>query len=238
MAELVSVIVPVYNAEQFLEKCVTSILKQTYWNLEIILVDDASTDHSRKVCQILQKKDDRIKLILNDINRGPSAARNDGMNIAKGEFLFFVDSDDYIDKETIMKVADRLREGYDVCSFCARRFDEEGNYLYEMRFDEMIKEIDFEKCDREVIIDRDFMKYKAGWEAWMAGYNRKFLEKYNIRFDENIKIGEDMRFTMEYLKYCRKWIKIPDILYNYIKRSGSMVNIFERNNNEKENIGS
>ncbi len=97
---LVSVIIPVYNVEQFLIKCVESVINQTYINLEIILVDDGSTDRSGFICDDLKKHDRRIK-VIHKINGGLSDARNAGINIAKGEFIAFVDSDDYITNDMI-----------------------------------------------------------------------------------------------------------------------------------------
>ena len=96
MEELISVIVPVYGAESYLEKCVRSIMNQTYKNLEIILVDDQSPDNSGKICDELAKEDDRIVVIHREQNGGISAARNSGIDIAKGEFIGFSDCDDYM----------------------------------------------------------------------------------------------------------------------------------------------
>ena len=95
MEELISIIVPVYNVEKYLEKCVDSIINQTYKNIEIILVDDGSKDNSGKICDIIKEKDERIKVIHKQ-NGGLSDARNAGLKIAKGTYIGFVDSDDYI----------------------------------------------------------------------------------------------------------------------------------------------
>lgn len=94
---LISIVVPVYNVESYLVNCVSSIIEQTYKNLEIILVDDGSTDKSKKICDDLAKKDKRIKVIHKD-NGGLSSARNAGIDVAKGEYIGFVDSDDKINK--------------------------------------------------------------------------------------------------------------------------------------------
>ena len=98
MEKLISVIVPVYNVEEYVEKCVLSIINQTYKNLEIILVDDGSTDNSGKICDEIAIKDNRIK-VIHKKNGGLSDARNVGIDIAKGDYLGFVDSDDYIDPD-------------------------------------------------------------------------------------------------------------------------------------------
>lgn len=98
--ELVSVIVPVYNVEQYLEKCIDSIINQTYKNLEIILIDDGSTDSSGKICDSYAARDKRIKVIHQE-NGGLAVVRNIGVSAASGEYIMFVDSDDYIDTEIV-----------------------------------------------------------------------------------------------------------------------------------------
>ena len=94
----ISIIIPIYNAERHLEKCLKSVIEQTYKNLEIILVNDGSTDMSKKICEEYQKKDLRI-VLLNQSNMGPAETRNRGLSIATGEYISFIDSDDYIDKD-------------------------------------------------------------------------------------------------------------------------------------------
>ena len=107
-SKLVSVIIPVYNVERYLKKCIDSILNQTYKNLEIILVDDGSTDCSSKICDEYAKNDTRI-LVIHKANGGQSEARNIGISESKGEYIFFVDSDDYIEYnaiETMLEIAE------------------------------------------------------------------------------------------------------------------------------------
>ncbi len=110
MEELISIIVPVYNVEQYLEKCVKSIIRQTYKNIEIILIDDGATDSSGKICDKLKLKDNRIKVIHKE-NGGLSDARNAGLKVAKGEYIGFVDSDDYI-KEDMFETLYNLNKKY------------------------------------------------------------------------------------------------------------------------------
>ena len=100
--ETVTVVVPVYNAERHLEKCVDSILNQTYRNLEVLLIDDESTDQSGRLCEKFQKADSRVK-VIHKKNGGAGSARNAGIDLAKGKYLLFVDSDDYLDEKLIRK---------------------------------------------------------------------------------------------------------------------------------------
>ena len=98
--KLVSIIIPIYNVEKHLDQCITSVLNQSYRNLQIILINDGSTDSSGKICENWKKKDERI-IVYHQINSGVSVARNNGIKIAKGYFIFFLDSDDFIDKGVI-----------------------------------------------------------------------------------------------------------------------------------------
>ena len=114
---LISVVVPVYNVEQYLKKCLDSIIKQKYNNLEIIIVNDGSTDNSQKICQEYVKKDKRIKLITQK-NQGLSAARNTGIDNAHGKYISFVDSDDYLDLEFINELYNTIIENKSDISAC------------------------------------------------------------------------------------------------------------------------
>lgn len=221
MSKKFSVIVPVYNTESYLERCIDSILNQTYDNFELILVDDGSKDSCAGICDRYADADSRIRVIHKE-NGGISSARNSGLDIMSGDYVCFIDSDDFVEKELLMKTSYRLDAGYDICSFCARRVDENNNYLYDLRFNEMIKAIDFNKEVRHRIICRDFLSYKAGWEACFEVFNAKLIQTNNLRFDENLAYGEDLSFTVKCLQYADKWIKIPDNLYNYTMRNESL----------------
>ena len=107
MSDLISIIVPVYNVEKYLDRCIQSIVEQTYRNLEIILVDDGSTDGSEKICDSWAVKDNRIRVIRQN-NMGGGAARNAALDVAKGDFIAFVDSDDYIEPNAITTMVNAL----------------------------------------------------------------------------------------------------------------------------------
>ena len=106
----ISVIVPIYNSEDYIDRCVRSIVEQSYKNIEIILVDDGSTDNSSMMCDEWAKNDKRVKVIHKE-NGGVSSARNEGLKIAKGDYISFVDSDDYIDKKMIEKMLNQMEKG-------------------------------------------------------------------------------------------------------------------------------
>ena len=117
MNELVSIVVPIYNTEQYISKCIESLINQTYKNLEIILIDDGSTDNSFNICKKYQKEDERIKLFHKE-NGGVSSARNYGIKKATGEYICFCDSDDYYSLEALTIMTDTIRDSNaDLCCF-------------------------------------------------------------------------------------------------------------------------
>ena len=126
---LISVIVPVYNIKEYLDRCVRSIMNQTYQNLEILLVDDGSTDGSGELCEKLAKEDTRIR-VFHKKNGGSSSARNLGIREAKGEYLGFIDSDDYIEPDMYELLADGIvRYGLEMVQISRDEVDEEGSRM-------------------------------------------------------------------------------------------------------------
>ncbi len=221
MGKLFSVIVPVYNVEKYIKRCIESVLNQSYINFELILVDDGSIDSSYNICKEYEKKDNRIKVIHKE-NGGLSSARNVGLDNINGEYVCFIDSDDYVDKEYLMKCAYRLDIGYDICSFCARRVDEDGKYLYEMLFEGGIGEYKIDNSSRQDFIISMLLQYRLGWEVCFQAYNSKLITENNFRFDEDVRFAEDMIFSVKIMQKASKIIKIPDVLYNYTYREGSL----------------
>lgn len=125
---LVSIIIPVYNTEQHLQKCLDSVINQTYHNIEIILIDDGSTDNSGKICDDYAKKDDRVK-VYHQKNSGVSCARNLGLDVAQGEYISFIDSDDYIDCELLQQVVSKVRhQEFDIIIFGYNEIKANGIY--------------------------------------------------------------------------------------------------------------
>ncbi len=213
----ISVIVPVYNVEKYLDKCVESIVNQTYKNLEIILVDDGSTDNCPEICDEWAKKDNRIK-VIHKPNGGLSSARNAGMDSMTGSYIQFVDSDDYIKSNMIEVMYGNIIKGdYDVC-VC--------NYSFIDESDNVISATDFKKSIlKGDEIMPNFLKTTVfnSWNAWTKMYKYSVVEKYNLRYDETIKWGEDYPFNYLYFKSIDKMIAIDDVLYNYLsRRNGSI----------------
>ena len=212
---LVSVIIPIYNCENNLDRCINSVLNQTYKNIELILVNDGSIDSSGDICDFYSKKDKRIK-VIHQKNQGVSIARNNGVNIAKGYYIQFVDADDYIDKnDMIEKLTMAMEEGVDlvICGYKWVNEKKHSNKVIkkipaEATYDERDFLLNFGELYNDVIIS----------SPWNKLYLRKIIQKHNILFPENINIGEDLLFNLQYMYYCNKVKIIKDLLYNYMRR--------------------
>lgn len=222
MKEKVSVIIPIYNVAEFLEECLESICNQTYKNLEIILVDDGSTDSSAFICDIWSKKDERIKVIHKN-NGGLSSARNAGLDISSGKYIYFLDGDDTVNIHLIEHVVSYMRQGYDMVAFCY------ANY-YQNKSKEAIVNGEFGKFvfstdkQREDFILSILLQYKIGWEAWSRMYLREKIERYHLRFADNQQIfAEDLYFCLCYSSHCKRIMRNTEVLYNYRKRDNSIM---------------
>ncbi len=210
---LISVIVPVFNVEDYIERCIKSILNQTYNNLEIILVDDGSTDKSGEICDLYKEKDNRIKVIHNK-NSGPSVARNCGLSIAKGKYIGFVDSDDFIALDMYETLYHYMKEDADVVC-CATlsitnhnkevRYKSKGvvSYTKLEGIKELLKteHICFSACDKL--------------------FRRNLLE--NIRFPRG-RQSEDLPFIYQVFKKSNKIVNIGKVKYFYFYRPDSRSN--------------
>ena len=125
--------------------------------------------------------------------------------------------------EALAKICETMNNGcYDIGSFAARRIDEKRHFLYELRFDDMVGERVFDSKSRERFLWQDFLQYKAGWEVCFHVFCRDIIEAHHIRFDEQVKYAEDIPFTFQYMLYVSRWVKMPDILYNYTLRDSSL----------------
>ena len=209
MNQKISVIVPVYNAENYLNRCIESVLTQTYTDWQMVLVDDGSEDESLKVCQKYADLDNRIRVIHQE-NAGPGIARNTGIAAANGDYIVFIDSDDYIEKDYFQLLSEHDE---DVVFINVRDVDEDGRVIKE---DFMAKN---KNLSIETILRRQ-MTRKIDW-----GGVRKAL-KINILRDNNIKytkhrIGEEALYSFQVLWYAKSVAFIDKPLYNYVQRGDS-----------------
>lgn len=205
--ELVSIIVPIYNVEKYLDKCLKSIQMQTYENIQVILINDGSPDNSQSICEEYCKKDNRF-ILVNKSNRGVSSARNNGLEKAKGTYITFVDSDDFIEPNYVQVLLENLIKNnadLSVCSFYENQSDGKTKQEFFSKNAEIISQ---EEAIKRCITPGKF--YGFLWNKMLRANNLG-----NIKFDEAIVKGEDSLFLCEYIFKCKKII-VQDIpLYHY-----------------------
>lgn len=212
--DLISIIIPVYKVEKYLEKCIESVLKQTYTNLQIILVDDGSPDNCGKICDEYAKKDSRIE-VIHKANGGLSDARNVGISKAKGRYIGFVDSDDYI-KEDMYEILLNLIKKYDADVSICNLYDViDGNECIRNK-ENGIREYSRLDILKEVLLDKNIQSY-----AWNKLYKKELFDeiKYPIR-----KKYEDIGTTFYLFEKCNKIVVTSEPEYYYLKRADSLVN--------------
>lgn len=207
----ISIIIPVYNVDNYLSTCIDSVLYQTFDNWELILVNDGSPDNSGTICDQYSSKDKRIRT-FHKSNGGVSSARNLGINKAQGEWLYFIDSDDFIEKETLSVLVERLHKN---------SADLIVHGLVNDYVDKRIlKPYTDKKIDNRSIQSLIEFTDKGGLLRGPVCklYLRYIVDKYKIRFDESFSYGEDTKFTFEYLKNCNSIIFINEMFYHYCFR--------------------
>ena len=220
----ISVIVPVYNVENYLEQCLNSILNQTFSNIEIICVNDGSKDSSRKILEEYKKRDYRIKIVDKE-NRGLSSARNAGLKYAQGEFISFIDSDDWIDKTMLEKLYKNITGLNTDIAICAvHQFDErkqiidDSNKYYTLEFfDKSFDDRAFcYKDTKPFLMDVCVM-------AWNKLYRKSLIDRCSAKFPEGL-IFEDGPFFFSLFFKTQRVSIVRDFLYYYrINRNGSIV---------------
>lgn len=217
--ELISVIVPVYRVEKYLKKCIDSILEQTYRNMEIILVDDGSDDSCPDICEEYAKIDKRVK-VIHQTNGGLSAARNSGIRAAKGKYISFIDSDDYIEKDMYEVLVKRMQKDESQLAVCNYMYvDESGNFIESLNKKNAIIDgvITPKEALERLILDRNCYYIPA----WNKLYERSLFK--DIQFPEG-KLNED-EFVVHYIyEKCRKISCVEKELYYYVQRMGSIMN--------------
>lgn len=224
----ISVIVPIYKVEKYLETCLCSIVNQTYKNLEIILVDDGSPDKCPEICDTWRKKDNRI-IVIHKENEGLGFARNSGLEKATGEYVVFVDSDDFIDESMIETLYDELIIAQADTAYCGlKRVYESGKIqetesLYHQEVfkdDDIIDKILLRMLGNKPEEDNGKLFYMA---VWHAVYSMKIIKENNIRFpSERVFMSEDMSFHIDYLYHSKKIVCISTPFYNYRVNENSL----------------
>ena len=220
---LVSVIIPIYNVSDYLDACVESACKQSYANLEIILVDDGSPDDCPQKCDVWAEKDSRIK-VVHKPNGGLSDARNAGLDIANGKYIYFLDGDDTIEPNLIETVVPHMENGADMVVFQFFKSFDDGTKK-RGQIHEICEFVLSNEIQRRDFIIEKLLSEKIGWEAWSRIYRKSKIDEYNLRFADNKKIfAEDLFFCLCYCAHVEKIVSIPEYLYNYAVRSDSIMN--------------
>ncbi|MDF2943975.1 MAG: glycosyl transferase family 2 [Herbinix sp.] len=222
MNEKVSVIIPIYKVEKYIRRCIESIAAQTYHNLEIVLVDDGSPDKCPEICDEYAKNDSRIK-VIHKINGGLSDARNAGLKVFTGDYVYFLDGDDYV-KNTLIEIAlaNAVATASELVIFNYERVDEADNLLSTSNFRTGIYEINEES--RIDYIINTLSKYVTGWEAWNRLYKADLIRKNNLFFwDNKLIFAEDFGFSLNFALHANKISCIPDALYHYLIRKDSIM---------------
>jgi len=213
--DIISIIIPVYNIEKYLSKCLESIAIQSYQNLEILLIDDGSSDRSPEICDAYKKKDKRFCVIHKE-NGGLSSARNAGIEIASGKYLLFVDGDDYIDKDMVKILYKRIKQDKSDMAFC--------NYLVVQNG---IEKVSGEKLRNELWTWKDYWNYYFKYyglacELTVNKLYARHLFGADIRFPPG-RLHEDEFILHKIIDRCRLISSVSNPLYYYVQRDGSIV---------------
>ncbi len=218
----VSIIIPIYKVEQYIRRCINSAIAQTYRNLEIILVDDGSPDNCPDICDDYARLDQRI-IVIHKVNGGLSDARNAGLKVFTGDYVYFLDGDDYIESNLIeIALHNAVEASADLVVFNYDRVDENDNLLAISNFRAGIYQI--EDHNRVDYIVNHLAKYTSGWEAWNRLYKSDIIRKYNLLFwDNKLIFAEDFGFALNYALHVTKITCISEVLYHYLIRENSIM---------------
>lgn len=212
----ISVIVPVHNAENYLEKCLNSIIPQLSDQDEILLMNDWSTDSSTQICEEYSKKYNNIFTQYNE-NGGPSKTRNLGIEKATGKYLLFIDSDDYLKENYVVKMLEDI-ENYEL-TVCSYSFVyEDLNKIQEQKYSNKLGNVIIPKDDFIKLYHVQLLNL-----VWNKIYRADIIKKNNIRFDEKITKGEDLLFNLDYIAHINTEIKIiNESLYYYVTKPAGL----------------
>lgn len=205
---LISVIVPIYNADKYLHKCLNSLLSQTVNDFEVILIDDGSTDSSGSICDDYVRQDKRF-IVVHKNNEGLSAARNDGIALAKGEWITFLDSDDWLSSPFFEVLFDNQDNEFIITSY-RKWYSNDTSY---------IETFEKQSIGLNFLFKED--NYKVGlFTAWGKFYKTSIIKNYNLLFDPKISPGEDTLFNFHYLLYVDRVFVSNTVCYNWLDSNG------------------
>lgn len=243
----VSIIVPVYNVEEYIERCVNSLINQTLTDIEIILVDDSSTDSSLEICKKIALEDNRIK-VIHKANEGAGMARNSALEIATGKYIGFVDSDDYIEPD-MFKSLYEIAEKYSsdlvmsgVIFVDGNMFSQEGDHIRKTYFDKdthFETEEDLNKLKMGIIgaLPEDIDDSKYGMSIWKNLFRHEIIRRNNLVFQsEREMLSEDALFMIDFISHIKRATGINEAFYNYCRNGESISKSYKKDRFEKSLI--
>ena len=225
-----SVIVPIYKVEPFLRCCVDSVLSQTFSDFELILVDDGSPDNCGIICDEYAARDSRIRVVHKQ-NGGLSDARNAGLNVAVGQYIYFLDGDDFIEPELLQIGVESMDTGVDLVVFQYRQIWKDGS-SQEISFAKHGLMQFSQEAERKAFIIKDLLTYQVGWESCFRIFRRDIIQTYDLCYADNRKIfAEDLYFSLCYCAHVKDLLVLDKYLYNYRIHADSIMRQNEKMRN-------
>lgn len=208
MEDLISVMIPAYNAERYIKECLESLKNQTYKNIEIVIVNDGSTDCTQSICEEYVSEDNRFRLV-NQKNGGEGAARNRGLQEAKGKYLCFVDADDHVYSEFIenmYKMQQEYQAGMVICGFT------------ELKDNEVINETsgEIQVMNQEVAMENLLKEDSFKGYVWNKMFDMDIIRKNQLKFDVSLAVWTDVLFVFQYMLHIQRVVFNPKPMYYYI----------------------
>lgn len=206
----ISIIVPIYNAEKYLSRCIKSILNQSFLDFELLLINDGSRDYSGSICDKYSNNDQRIT-VLHTENKGVSSARNNGLEYAQGDYVLFVDADDWIESNSLdLLYKTIISENLDLLQFSFRTVNTVGKVLQNYSTETTVS-------DLHTYIEKDAFLVCVGGTM----IKKTIIDSNNLRFQTNLKLAEDQLFILSAIKFSKRMKRIADVLYNYYQNDNS-----------------
>lgn len=225
----VSIVIPFYNTEKYIEKCLSSVANQSYRNIEVILVDDGSTDNSKKICERYVKFDKRFKIIQHRKNQGPSAARNTGLDFVTGNYICLIDSDDYIHNDFILRLLSAAKKYNADMVECQNYCSIDGKLTEKPSANEYANKVTI-STGKEVL--KNYLTHENPRTSTVTLchkiYNTDLFKNNHLSFDINLKRFEDSDIIYKLYEKTHKHVFIPDRLYFHVHREGSIMRSLEK----------
>lgn len=213
--DLISIILPVYNAEKTVSSTIESILSQTYENFELIIINDGSSDSSDDICKKFQNADNRI-VYISRTNEGVSKTRNEGISLSKGKYLMFIDADDKYKNNMLKTMLEKIRK-CDMVICCYERVNVKNRKITNVDFSKR----SFNTNEFGIMIET-LQRKKLFNQVWNKIFIKNKILDNNLKFNETISLGEDLEFVLDYLEHCSNVVTISERLYEYLNTTDGL----------------